>query len=122
MSPGYWAQIFGGGGKKKMGQIETAPGPPGAPGAAGASDLSASESSDLADQSLLNTMTSITKQRVKLNIKVLGVQLGASQESPGGGGTGSGAGGAPDRPSYRQAITVDSAYSGHLGTGLKWPQ
>ena len=27
-------------------------------------------------ESILNTMTSITKQRVKLNIKVLGVQLG----------------------------------------------
>ena len=33
------------------------------------------------DQGLLkNTMTSITKQRVKLNIKVLGVKLGNDQE------------------------------------------
>ncbi len=31
-------------------------------------------------QGLLNTMTSITRQRVKLNIKVLGVQLGSSQD------------------------------------------
>ena len=23
---------------------------------------------------------------------------------------------------YENYITVDSAYSGHLGTGLKWPQ
>ena len=30
--------------------------------------------------SILNTMTSITKQRVKLNIKVLGVQLGEKDD------------------------------------------
>lgn len=49
--------------------------------------------SDLASQSagehshnpgILNTMTSLTKQRVKLNIKVLGMQLGNSQESGSG--------------------------------------
>lgn len=32
-------------------------------------------------QGLLNTVTNITKQRVKLNIKVLGVQIGNSQEA-----------------------------------------
>ena len=38
-------------------------------------------SSAESDQGLLkNTMTSITKQRVKLNIKVLGVKLGNDQE------------------------------------------
>ena len=34
-------------------------------------------------ESILNTMTSITKQRVKLNIKVLGVQLGEKGASAG---------------------------------------
>ena len=37
-------------------------------------DQAAAGSAD--SDSILNTMTSITKQRVKLNIKVLGVQLG----------------------------------------------
>ena len=36
--------------------------------------------------SILNTMTSITKQRVKLNIKVLGVQLGEKDDENLGGG------------------------------------
>jgi len=35
-------------------------------------------------ESILNTMTSITKQRVKLNIKVLGVQLGEKGATTGG--------------------------------------
>ncbi len=61
-------------------------------------------------QGLLNTMTSITRQRVKLNIKVLGVQLGSSQDGQGGGGGGGGGGGkevggggsSQERQSYRE--------------------
>lgn len=50
-------------------------------------------SSDSLDQGLLkNTMSSITKQRVKLNIKVLGVQLGAEQQNKEQGQQGQGSG------------------------------
>ena len=36
------------------------------------------------DSGIINTMTSITKRRMQLNMKILGVQLGTSQDSSGG--------------------------------------
>ena len=74
---GLWANIFGGGCKKVL-QVATATNVSipkvhhgDQPEMAGSAD---------SDQSLFNTMSSITKQRVKLNIKVLGVQLGTNQQ------------------------------------------
>eukprot|EP00094_Tigriopus_californicus_P002839 TCALIF_02737-PA protein Name:"Similar to DMXL1 DmX-like protein 1 (Homo sapiens)" AED:0.22 eAED:0.22 QI:0/0.72/0.68/1/1/1/19/158/2211 len=95
VTPNYWSHIFGGGAKKRL-KIETASHVPLAKELSneGGSSLASDKSeSDLASQSggdhshnpgILNTMTSLTKQRVKLNIKVLGMQLGNSQESGSG--------------------------------------
>lgn len=58
-------------------------------------------SSDSLDQGLLkNTMSSITKQRVKLNIKVLGVQLGAEQQTKESGQQVQGSGG--EKQTFRE--------------------
>ena len=52
---------------------------------------------------LLNKVTSMTQQRVKLNIKVLGVQLGKDQEGAGGGGVGGERG---DKASFKEVFTA----------------
>ena len=50
---------------------------------------------------LLNTMTSITKQRIKLNVKVLGVQLGPTPEGGPGAANAQGAN-VNEKSSYRE--------------------
>ena len=111
VGPAYWAKVFGGGAKKMM-QIETAT-PSLLPG--DGAIVPTSESVDSGDQGILNTVTSMTKQRVKLNIKVLGVQLGASQDSS---GSPSGLGTSMEtKPSYReQFIAPESSIVGKLMT------
>lgn len=66
-----WTQLFGGGTKKQV-KVETV-----------ASPL-AKESQDTTENLLssgINTVTNITKQRIKLNMKLLNVQLGTSGQS-----------------------------------------
>ena len=84
-----WANIFGGGCRKVL-QVATAPPPVPRRESQVADNVDQVASSAESDQGLLNTMTnitkqnmtSITKQRVKLNIKVLGVQLGDQKADP----------------------------------------
>ncbi len=110
VSPAYWAQLFGGGAKRTI-RVETAaagshsPVQPQISGGDSTSTVGAEDGSSAGgDQGLLSMATSITKQRVKLNIKVLGVQLGGSQDSQGSGSGGAGGTGAAgqDRQSYRE--------------------
>ncbi len=78
ISPAYWSHIFGGGARRSI-RVEAAAGAgpaaahsplaPQASGETNASDDAAAAAA--AGEGLLNTMTSITKQRVKLNIKVM---------------------------------------------------
>ena len=77
IDPATWAGIFGGGCKKVL-QVATAPNKalPKQPSPLGDLPDQAAVGPISDPESILNTMTSITKQRVKLNIKVLGVQLG----------------------------------------------
>ncbi len=74
ISPAYWSHIFGGGARRSI-RVEAA-GPaaahsPLAPQASGETNASDDAAAAAAGEGLLNTMTSITKQRVKLNIKVM---------------------------------------------------
>merc|ERR1719445_1849327 len=86
MDAPMWANIFGGGCRKVL-QVATAP-PPVPRRESQVDNVDQVASSNESDQGLLNTMTnitkqnmtSITKQRVKLNIKVLGVQLGDQKD------------------------------------------
>ena len=86
MDAPLWANIFGGGCRKVL-QVATAP-PPVPRRESQVDNVDQVASSNESDQGLLNTMTnitkqnmtSITKQRVKLNIKVLGVQLGDQKD------------------------------------------
>ena len=76
ISPAYWSHIFGGGARRSI-RVEAAAGAgpaaahsPLAPQASGETNAS-DDAAAAAGEGLLNTMTSITKQRVKLNIKVM---------------------------------------------------
>ena len=78
-SPAVWAQIFGGGARKIL-SVDSAPSPANSqPSMRGISEESdAAPPADSLLTSGLNTVTNITKQRIKLNMKLLNVQLGSS--------------------------------------------
>jgi hypothetical protein len=119
ITPNYWSHIFGGGAKKVI-NVETSHGHTPLSHQPSVSffclrfnltgglfspyilqnELSGtSETSETAESpGLLNTVTSITKQRVKLNIKVLGMTLSSSQDSTQGPQTQN----LPEKQSFRE--------------------
>jgi DmX-like protein len=70
-----WAAMFGGGTKRQM-RVETLA--PASPLIKDSSGGGGEASNDNLLSSSLNTVTNMTKQRIKLNMKLLNVQLGSS--------------------------------------------
>ena len=74
-SKAFWAQMFGGGARKQL-SVETSGGPP-----IKDSLRSTSDEGENLLSSGISSVTNITKQRIKMNMKLLNVQMGSESSS-----------------------------------------